>query len=129
MLTSRIESFLVTAWRIRLLAWARRAGSEGAERPLFGQQWLEAMEASIHEAEKAMTTVGKGSPWSADPKVPDDFTHCHVLARYLRAGLRTHPKQGSSRWSTRSEHNADHYRVLTRVFCDKDRIAGSHPER
>ena len=37
--------------------------------------------------------------------------------------------RGSARWSTRSEHNADHYRVLTRVFCDKDRIAGSHPER
>ena len=63
------------------------------------------MEASIGEVEKAMTTLGKGSPWSADTKVSDDFldpvfasffkrlnlpnllrkTDYHVLARHLRA--------------------------------------------
>jgi hypothetical protein len=104
-LTNRIESCLVTAWRIRLLAWARRAGSAGAELTLFSQQWVEAMEASIDEVEKAMTTLGKGSPWSADTKVSDDFldpvfasffkrlnlpnllrkTDYHVRARHLRA--------------------------------------------
>jgi hypothetical protein len=63
------------------------------------------MEASIDEVEKAMTTLGKGSPWSPDTKVSDDFldpvfasffkrlslpnllrkTDYHVLARHLRA--------------------------------------------
>jgi len=98
-----IENYLCS--RPVLLAWARRAGSEGAELPLFSQQWVEAMEASIDEVEKAMTTLGKGSPWSADTKVSDDFldpvfasffkrlklpnllrkTDYHVLARHLRA--------------------------------------------
>jgi hypothetical protein len=31
------------------------------------------MEASIDEVEKAMATLGKGSPWSPDTKVSDDF--------------------------------------------------------
>jgi len=59
----------------------------------------------IDEVEKAMATLGKGSPWSADTKVSDDFldpvfasffkrlklpnllrkTDYHVLARHLRA--------------------------------------------
>ena len=98
-----IENYLCS--RPVLLAWARRAGSEGAEPPLFSQQWVEAMEASIDEVEKAMTTLGKGSPWSADTKVSDDFldpvfasffkrlnlpnllrkTDYHVLAQHLRA--------------------------------------------
>jgi hypothetical protein len=63
------------------------------------------MEASIDEVEKAMATLGKGSPWSPDTKVSDDFldpvfvaffkrlklpnllrkTDYHVLAQHLRA--------------------------------------------
>jgi hypothetical protein len=31
------------------------------------------MEDSIAEVEKAMDTLGKGSPWSPDTKVSDDF--------------------------------------------------------
>lgn len=97
-----IENYLCS--RQVLLAWARRAGSERGELPLFSQQWVEAMEASIEEVEKAMATLGKGSPWSPDTKVTDDFldplfkaffkrvslpnllrkTDYHVLARYLR---------------------------------------------
>lgn len=98
-----IENYLCS--RSVLLAWARRAGSEGAELPLFAQQWVEAMEASIDEVEKAMATLGKGSPWSPDTKVTDDFldplfssffkrlnlpnlfrkTDYHVLAQHLEA--------------------------------------------
>jgi len=97
-----IENYLCS--RAVLLAWARRAGSERGELPLFSQQWVEAMEASIEEVEKAMATLGKGSPWSPDTKVTDDFldplfkaffkrvslpnllrkTDYHVLAHYLR---------------------------------------------
>jgi hypothetical protein len=31
------------------------------------------MEAAIRRVEAAMTTLGKGSPWSPDTKVSDDF--------------------------------------------------------
>jgi hypothetical protein len=63
------------------------------------------MEASIDEVENTMATLGKGSPWSPDTKVSDDFlnpvfaaffkrlnlpnllrkTDYHVLAQHLRA--------------------------------------------
>jgi hypothetical protein len=98
-----IENYVCS--RQVLLAWARRAASERAELPLFSHQWVEAMEASIDEVEKAMATLGKGSPWSPDTKVSDDFldpvfvaffkrlnlpnllrkTDYHVLAQHLRA--------------------------------------------
>ncbi len=88
-----------------LLAWAKQAAADGAELPLFSQQWVEVMEASIAEVEGAMTTLGKGSPWSPDTKVSDDFldpvfasffkrlklpnllrkTDYHVLAQHVRA--------------------------------------------
>ena len=45
--------------------------------PLFTNQftnrWLSAMEEAIDEIEKALTTLRKGSPWSPDTKVSDDF--------------------------------------------------------
>lgn len=98
-----IENYLCS--RAVLHAWARRVGSMGEELPLFSRQWMEAMEASIDEVEKAMATLGKGSPWSPDTKVSNDFldplfaaffkrlnlpnllrkTDYHVLAQHLEA--------------------------------------------
>lgn len=80
-----IENYLCT--RPVLLAWARRSGSDGGELPLFSQQWVEAMEASIDEVEKAMATLGKGSPWSADTKVSDDFLDPLFAAFFKKLGL------------------------------------------
>ena len=55
-----------------LLHWAR-AEAERQLGPLFGSAWQAAMEASIRQVEAAMTTLRKGSPWSPDTKVSDDF--------------------------------------------------------
>jgi hypothetical protein len=83
-----------------LLAWAR----EHAPGSLFAQRWVNAMEEAIEETAAAMETLDKGSPWSGDSKVTDDFlnplfrqffqklelpnllqkTDYHVLASYLQ---------------------------------------------
>ncbi|HUT89850.1 MAG TPA: hypothetical protein VMY37_10155 [Thermoguttaceae bacterium] len=66
-----IENYLCT--REILLAWARRYAQEDGAGPLFVQQWVATMEESIAQVEKAMQVLGKGSPWSNDTKVTDDF--------------------------------------------------------
>ncbi len=86
-----------------LLAWAREAASEYAGGPLFAESWAASMEACVAEVESAMQTLGKGSPWSPDTKVTDDFldplfkmffdrlklpnlmlkSNYHVLARFV----------------------------------------------
>lgn len=96
-----IENYLCT--REVLVSWARDTGGERTGGPLFAQTWVGKMEESISEIEKAMETLGKGSPWSVDTKVSDDFldplfaaffkklrlpnlmrkNDYHVLARYL----------------------------------------------
>jgi ABC-type branched-subunit amino acid transport system ATPase component len=55
-----------------LLLWARQAAAQQFG-PLFGSAWEERMQTSIQQVESAMTTLGKGSPWSPDTKVSDDF--------------------------------------------------------
>jgi hypothetical protein len=55
------------------MTWAQDAGEDREGGPLFARQWVIAMEDSIAEVEKAMETLGKGSPWSPDTKVSDDF--------------------------------------------------------
>ena len=62
-----IENYLCQ--RSTLLRWSERQ-SQG---PLFSQGWRKAMETTIDEVEQAMETLGKGSPWSSDTKVSDDF--------------------------------------------------------
>jgi len=96
-----IENYLCN--REVLLAWTRAAAAENAGGPLFVPRWLEVMEETIAEVEAAMDTLGKGSPWSDDAKVTDDFldplfrkffkkldlpnlldkTHYHRLADYV----------------------------------------------
>ena len=93
-----IENYLCI--REVLIAWARHAS--GGE--LFASHWVDAMEATITEIESAMQTLNKGTPWSPDTKVTDDFldplfskffkkldlpnlfrkTDYHELARFLK---------------------------------------------
>jgi ABC-type branched-subunit amino acid transport system ATPase component len=65
-----IENYL--CYPETLLLWVRQAASQYLG-PLFGSAWEEQMRASIRQVENAMTTLGKGSPWSPDTKVSDDF--------------------------------------------------------
>lgn len=87
-----------------LLAWALHAGGENEGGPLLATGWVNRMEETIAETEAAMETLDKGSPWSGDSKVTDDFlnplfrkffknlqlpnllqkTHYHVLASYVQ---------------------------------------------
>ena len=96
-----IENYLCA--REILRAWAERAGSEQSGGPLFAAPWGRAMDESIQEIEAAWRTLGKGSPWSPDTKVSEDFldplfavffkrldlpntmrkTDYHVLARFV----------------------------------------------
>ncbi|HKV10429.1 MAG TPA: AAA family ATPase [Thermoanaerobaculia bacterium] len=95
-----IENYL--CYRETLLGWAK-AEAERNLGPLFGGQWLNEMEEAISQVQSAMETLGKGSPWSPDTKVSDDFldplfenfykrlelpnlmrkTDYHTLARYV----------------------------------------------
>lgn len=84
-----VENLLqMTMWRKReienylclkevLIAYAEHSARLESVGPLFSASHLverkNAMEESIDEVEKAMATLGKGSPWSADTKVSDDF--------------------------------------------------------
>ena len=94
-----------------LLAWAKATGGQHEDLPLlertYSSRWLATMEQSIAEIEEAMAKLRKGSPWSPDTKVSDDFldplfeaffdkldlrnmmrkTNYHELARYVS---RTH---------------------------------------
>ncbi len=65
-----IENYL--CYREALLGWAQGQGELNVG-PLFGSLWKTEMEASIARIEAAMATLGKGSPWSPDAKVSDDF--------------------------------------------------------
>lgn len=65
-----IESYLCT--REALLAWASASGAESVG-PIFSASWAHEMELAIAEVEAAMATLRKGSPWSPDTKVSDDF--------------------------------------------------------
>jgi ABC-type branched-subunit amino acid transport system ATPase component len=65
-----IENYLCS--RQTLLRWAREAAAQHLG-PLFGGAWEDRMDESIRQVENAMMTLGKGSPWSPDTKVSDDF--------------------------------------------------------
>ena len=70
-----IENYLCQ--RQILLDWAAKGGELEAGMPLLAAQsqsrWLEKMEEAIAELEGAMAKMRKGSPWSSDAKVSDDF--------------------------------------------------------
>ena len=70
-----IENYFCT--RTALNAYARESAAAGEPMPLFTaaetDKRLQAMNEAIDEIEKAMETLGRGSPWGADAKVSDDF--------------------------------------------------------
>ena len=56
-----------------LLSWAKsHAESEGVG-PLFSAPWAQHMRESIEEISAALAKLNKGSPWSPDTKVSDEF--------------------------------------------------------
>lgn len=64
-----IENYLCTAETLD--AWLRDfATSQG---PLFVDDWTTVLHDNIIAIEQAFLTLGKGSPWSPDTKVSDDF--------------------------------------------------------
>ena len=65
-----IESYL--CHKEVLIAWAKDTGEE-TEGPLFSHQWVHTMEEAMTETERSLETLGKGSPWSPNTKVSDDF--------------------------------------------------------
>ena len=90
-----IESYLCAPET--LMRWAAMQEEQGSS------DWSERMRESIAQIEAALQTLGKGSPWSPDTKVSDDFldplfesffrdlglpnlmrkTDYHTLARYV----------------------------------------------
>ncbi|MGB6459274.1 MAG: hypothetical protein WBG02_04840, partial [Candidatus Acidiferrum sp.] len=70
-----IENYLCSP-RV-LLSYAEQSAIVETAGPLFSAAHVlertQAMEASIAEVETAMRTLRKGSPWSPDTKVTDDF--------------------------------------------------------
>ena len=56
-----------------LMAWAEERQKRQGVGPLFASRWLDAMDEAIAEIHNALETLGKGSPWSLDTKVSDDF--------------------------------------------------------
>jgi len=65
-----IESYLCLPET--LLGWAQAQGEENGG-PDLGKVWGGRIQESIARIEAAMQTLGKGSPWSPDTKVSDDF--------------------------------------------------------
>ena len=97
-----IENYIIKNRQI-LLDCARGVATERDGGPLFSNKWVSTMDETITEVEKALDTLGKGSPWSSNIKVTDDFldplfksffekleipnlmekTNYHTLVRYL----------------------------------------------
>ena len=67
-----IENYIVSSKQV-LINWARDTAVGHSVGPLFTEDWVNPMEKAITEIEKALVTLGKGSPWALDTKVTDDF--------------------------------------------------------
>lgn len=63
-----IENYLCS--KDILLRWAKE---EAHPDNLFEQDWEDVMAAEMQKLEDALVTTGKGSPWSDDFKISDDF--------------------------------------------------------
>ena len=70
-----IENYLCS--QNALEEYARVSGEADVPEPLFAslevERRLKSMRDAIEEIEGAMQTLGRGSPWSDDTKVSDDF--------------------------------------------------------
>lgn len=84
-----IENYFCT--RAALEAYARASASEDQPMPLFTQAEIEkragAMRGAVTEVEKAMETLGKGSPWEGGAKVSDEFLAPLFHAYFQKLGL------------------------------------------
>jgi hypothetical protein len=74
-----------------LMSYAESLAKQESSGPLFDDSQIArtriAMEDSIRDIEKAMATLGKGSPWSPDAKVSDDFLDPLFGHFFKRLGL------------------------------------------
>ncbi len=66
-----IENYLCQ--KEMLMAWAEEEGGQQTEGPLFASQWRPVMEETIVDIDNDPGRSAKGSPWSPDTKVSDDF--------------------------------------------------------
>ena len=66
-----IENYL--CYEEMLMAWAEEEGGQQTEGPLFASQWRPVMEETIVDIDNDPGRSAKGSPWSPDTKVSDDF--------------------------------------------------------
>ena len=84
-----IENYLCTRQTIESFVLA--SAKEDALAPLFvlseSNERLNAMDAAIQEVETAMQTLDKGSPWSRDTKVSNDFLTPLFRSYFRKLGL------------------------------------------
>lgn len=80
-----IENYL--CYKEVLLAWARETAEQRHGGSLFSGHWENKMEESISEIESALVTLGKGSPWSSDAKVSNDFLEPLFEAFFKKLGM------------------------------------------
>ena len=67
-----IENYIVFGKQV-LIDWARNEIGQHAGDSLFSGHCVSIMDGTVVEIKKALTTLGKGSPWSSDTKVTDGF--------------------------------------------------------
>lgn len=84
-----IENYLCSQATLEAYACGTAEGEQPG--PLFAANDAErrvgVMRESIREVESAMETLGKGSPWSADAKVSDDFLTPLFKTYFAKLGL------------------------------------------
>ena len=67
-----IENYIVSSKQV-LIDWVLAEAATRTGGGLFSVPWVSTIEETIVEIERALATLGKGSPWSSDTKVTDDF--------------------------------------------------------
>ncbi len=97
-----IENYIVLNKKV-LIDWAYAEAEEHIADVPFPTLWMSTIDQTIVDIEKALATLGKGSPWSSDTKVTDDFldplfdaffekleipnlmqkTNYHILVKYV----------------------------------------------
>ncbi len=84
-----IENYLCS--QATLEEYANQSAKADVPEPLFAIQEanrrLKAMRSAISEVQDAMNTLGRGSPWSPDTKVSDDFLTPLFKAYFRNLGL------------------------------------------
>ena len=81
-----IENYIVCQKEI-LIDWAQTEAEQWGRSPLFTLQLTSEMRKTIEEIENALETLGRGSPWSPDTKVSDDFLDPLFESFFKKLGL------------------------------------------